>query len=126
MYRQLIQTERLTPQFCMEVILNDAVAKSEDDSCIGEGYILKYQSHITERELDIAYQNFQIRNKKWHVVRLAMELTREEKILLLERKHKRMLDRLMYESRHARLRKMIRKMREADWIELLQDKIYYY
>ena len=126
MYRQLIQTARLTPRFCMEVILNDAIAKSDDDSTIGEGYILKYQTHITERELDIAYHDFQIRNKKWHVVRLAMDLTREEKILLLERKHKRMLDRLLYESRNARLRKMIRKMREADWIELLQDKIYYY
>ena len=125
-YKNLIQTKRLTPEFCMEVILNDFIPKSDEDSSIGEGFILKFQPHITEKDLDIAYLNFQTRNKKWNVVRLSMDLTRQEKIVLLERKYKTILDRLMYESRNRRLRKMIRKMRDADWLELLQDKVHYY
>ena len=126
MYKKLIQTERLSPQFCMEVILNESVVKCAEDALIGEGFILKYQTHMTEHELDVAYDNFQTRNKKWNLVRLAMNLTREEKIVLLERKHRTILDRLMYEGRHRKLRKMIRKMRESDWIMLLEERINHY
>lgn len=123
-YRTLIQTTRLTPQFCIEVILNDFVKKSPEDSSIGEGYIIKYQKHITEEDLDLAWIAYQKRSKHQRLAFFAEELSRSEKIVLLENKYKTILDKMTYEKRHAAMRKMIRKMRPDAWIVLLQEKVY--
>jgi hypothetical protein len=123
-FRKLIQTERLTAKFCMEVILNDLVKKSPEDSCIGEGYILKYQEHITEEDLDAAWSEYQTRNKKERLIFFAEELTRPEKIVLLQNKYKTIFARMTYEGRNAVMRKMIRQMGPDAWSVMLQEKVF--
>lgn len=123
-YRTLIRTERLTAKFCTEVILNDLVKKSPEDSSIGEGYILKYQEHLTEEDLNVAWSDYQTRNKEQRLMFFAKELTRPEKIVLLENKYKTILDRMTYEERNAAMRKMIRKMGPDAWSVMLQEKVF--
>ena len=123
-FKALIQTQKLTPTFCVEVILNDFVKKSLEDYSIGEGYILKYQEHITEKDLDLAWEEFQPRYRLQKLLFFSAELTRHEKIVLLENKYKTILDKMTYEVRHSEMRKMIRKMRPEAWSVLLQEKAY--
>jgi hypothetical protein len=123
-YRTLIQTTKLTPQFCIEVILNDFVKKRPEDSSIGEEYIIKYQTHITEEDLDLAWMDYQTRNRHQKLAFFAEELTRAEKIVLLENKYKTIFNKMTFETRHAAMRKMIRKMRPDAWMVILQEKVY--
>ena len=53
---------------------------------------------------------------------MAKELTRDEKIMVLETKYKQILDKMDFESRNTILRKMIRRMKLNDWFNLLQEK----
>lgn len=103
-YITRIQTERLTPRFCIEVL---------EDSFIDEDFILQYQLHITKKELDVAYI-------KYH----ASTLTRQEKIVLLEIKYKTILENKGFEQKNHILRQMIRRMRTSHWQELLEEVIY--
>jgi len=106
-YIKRIKTERLTPRFCIEVVLE------LDDSTIDEDFILQYQLHITKKELNAAYI-------KHH----ATTLTRQEKIVLLENKYKTILENKGFEQRNHILRQMIRRMRTSHWLELLEEFIY--
>lgn len=111
-FSTLIRSERLTPRYCIELLFNDSIPINEDDLWKGESYILKYQTHITRKQLDIAYTEF-----------LAKNLTRPEKIVLLEMKYKTILEKMSYEPRHHTLRQMIRRMRYLDWVDLLQGEL---
>jgi hypothetical protein len=53
---------------------------------------------------------------------MATQLTRDEKIIVLEQKYKHILDKMDFESRNIHLRKMIRRMKLNDWFVLLQEK----
>lgn len=57
-----------------------------------------------------------------NMIIMAKELTRDEKIMVLETKYKPILDKMDFESRNTILRKMIRRMKLNDWFNLLQEK----
>lgn len=120
-YKELIQTQYLTPKFCVEVILNDFIPKTEDDMNISELYILKYQTHITEEELERCWVEYN--NNLYRDATMAKYLNREEKIVLLEYHYKPILDKMNFETKQTTLRAMIRRMRIHDWFLLLQEKI---
>ena len=121
-FKRLIQTQKLTPEFCAQVVLNDFVPKSEEDQQIGEKYILKYQPHISEQELETALQLFHNSNTPVVSMYIAISLTRDEKIALLEKKYGRELQKMGFEKRNTTMRRMIRKMTSNDWFMILQEK----
>ena len=52
----MLCTQILTADFCVKYILNlDIDDGSEDSYLFDKNYILKKQSHITEKDFDIAY-----------------------------------------------------------------------
>ena len=105
----------------MEVILNDFIPKTEEDMNISELFILKYQPHITEEELERCWVEYN--NNLYRNATMAKYLNREEKIVLLEYHYKPILDKMNFETKQTTLRTMIRRMRIHDWFLLLQEKI---
>ena len=120
-YKQLIQTQKLTPKFCVEVILNDFIPKTFEDTNITEAFILKYQPHITEQELERCWLEYD--NNLYRNATMAKFLNRCEKIILLEFKYNTILEKMDFETKQMTLRTMIRRMRIHDWFLLLQEKI---
>jgi hypothetical protein len=55
--RTLLTTQKLTPEFCVKYILNyEEHGMCVEDSYICDSDILLYQEHITQKELDEAYE----------------------------------------------------------------------
>ena len=119
-YKQLLQTQKLTPKFCVEVILNDFIPKTEEDVTINESLILKYQTHITEEDLERCWVDY---DNLYRSATIAKNLNRYEKIILLEMKYKSILEKMNFETKQITLRTMIRRMRIHDWFLLLQEKV---
>jgi len=119
-YKHLIQTQRLTPKFCVEVILNDFIPKTFEDTNITEAFILKYQQHISEDDLERCWLDY---DNYYRNATIAKYLSRFEKIVLLEFKYQTMLEKMDFETKQTTLRTMIRRMRIHDWFLLLQEKI---
>ena len=48
----LLQTQKLTPEFCVKYILSDEYSLSDSDTFITNEYVLYYQPHITQEDLN--------------------------------------------------------------------------
>ena len=121
-YRTLLQQQKLSAKFCVRVILNDYVPKCLSDRDIGDSFILKHQRHLTEEDLDQAWIEFRKETKYSLAVKVAKDLTREEKIGLLELRYKPILSKMTFEDRNMELRRLIRRMSVTDWYMFLQQQ----
>ena len=58
----VLRTQKLTADFCVRYILNIDLESGDEDSYLLDGdYILKYQKHLTMKELEDAY--YKLNNK---------------------------------------------------------------
>jgi hypothetical protein len=54
----LVNTQKLTPEFCVKYILNEDYMDCEEEKyLLTDGYVLSRQRHITQKDLDKAYDN---------------------------------------------------------------------
>lgn len=54
----LVNTQKLTPEFCVKYILNENYMDCEEEKyLLTDGYVLECQHHITQKQLNEAYDN---------------------------------------------------------------------
>ena len=53
----ILETQKLTPEFCVEYILNNNYSLTDSDLYITDLDIIKYQKHINENDLKNARDN---------------------------------------------------------------------
>lgn len=116
MARQVLVQRKVTAAFCAEHIL--------DRTNVSESFILKHQPHLTSKELTHAWVSHHNKHKHSRALHYAQQLSRDDKIFILCYKHKKWLDTLSTEEKHSVLRRMIRRMSHAQWIEILLEKAY--
>jgi hypothetical protein len=58
----LLQTQKLTPDFCVKYILSDDYSFTDSDSFITDSYVLYYQPHITQEDLNQAQIKLDLEN----------------------------------------------------------------
>ena len=122
-YTTMVQTRTLTAKFCAEVILNDYIPKSEKDRALNECVVLKHQPHITMDDLDIAWDNYQEKNKKWIQLYIAKTLSVQEKKEILNMCYKRELTHMDKCTANLFIRDMLRNMTYLDWLKILDRPI---